>query len=482
MPVPVITVAQMREWEKATWAAGRTQAEVISRVGHIVTAHVRELTRRGDAILIVAGKGHNGDDARKVVQNLTDREVNLLNVLDPETGLKEFNALQSLPPTLIVEGLFGIGLRGTLEGSWGRLIDRINRSQVPILSVDVPAGLNADTGEPQGAAIRATYTLALGAPKRGLLAAAALPYVGRLEVAPNIGLLPCPHASEVLWTLPDDFAVFPRVRPADGHKGSFGHLGILAGSVGYHGAAVLATRGALRAQPGLVTTLVPEPIYSAVASQIQAAMVRPWTAELPIPETCTALLCGPGLAATSLPRQLKAQVARLWKESPLTMIVDASALDWLPTGRVTTRGMRVITPHPGEAARMLGCETNEVQSDRPTALRELSKRFGQCWVVLKGHQTVAGSAKGDVFINSSGNPLLAQGGSGDVLAGYLGGLLTQPALAADPLTTARYAVWQHGAAADRLSAERRNWTVEELVGALGLVEGVAGARVSRMAG
>jgi hydroxyethylthiazole kinase-like uncharacterized protein yjeF len=481
MPVPVITVAQMREWEKATWAAGRTQAEVISRVGHIVTAYVRQLTRRGDSILIVAGKGHNGDDARKVVQNLTDREVNLLNVLDPEAGLKEFNTLLSLPPALIVEGLFGIGLRGSLEGPWGRLIDRINRSQVPILSVDVPAGLNADTGEPQGAAIRATYTLTLGAPKQGLLTAAALPHVGRLEVAPNIGLLPCPHAGEVWWTLPDDFGMFPRVRPADGHKGSFGHLGLVAGSVGYHGAAVLATRGALRAQPGLVTTLVPEPIYTAVASQLQSAMVRPWTSELPIPDTCTALLCGPGLAATDLPPQLKLEVARLWKESPLTMIADASALDWLPAGRLATRGLRVITPHPGEAARMLDCEVSEVQSDRPAALRELSKRFGHCWVVLKGHQTVVGCAKGGLFINSSGNPLLAQGGSGDVLAGYLSGLLTQPALAADPLLTARHAVWQHGAAADQLSAERRNWTVEDLVERLGAVEGSAGVGVSRAA-
>ncbi len=478
MSVPVITVAQMREWEKATWAAKRTPAEVISRVGHIVTAYARQLTRPGDAILIVAGKGHNGDDARKVVQNLTDREVNLLNVLHPETGLKEFNSLLSLPPALIVEGLFGIGLKGSLEGAWGRLIDRINRSRVPILSVDVPAGLDADTGEPQGAAIRATYTLTLGAPKKGLLAAAALPYVGRLEVAPNIGLVPCPHAGDVLWTLPDDFAGYPPARPVDGHKGSFGHLGIVAGSVGYHGAAVLATHGALRAQPGLVTTLVPEGIYVAVAAQVQAAMVRPWTSDLPIPDTCTTLLCGPGLAATDLPPRLKAQVAQLWKESPRAMIVDASALEWLPAGRVAARATRVITPHPGEAARLLDCNVSEIQSDRPAALRELSKRFGHCWVVLKGHQTVVGAAKGELYINSSGNPLLAQGGSGDVLAGYLSGLLTQPALDADPLQTARYAVWQHGTTADRLSAERANWTVEDLVARLGGCRGTTGTGVA----
>jgi NAD(P)H-hydrate epimerase len=224
---------------------------------------------------------------------------------------------------------------------------------------------------------------------------------------------------------------------------------------------------------------VPEGIYLAVASQLQAAMVRPWTSELPIPDTCTALLCGPGLAGTDLPPQLKAQVAQLWKESPRAMIVDASALEWLPAGRIASRATRVITPHPGEAARLLGGEVAEIQSDRPAALRELSKRLGQCWVVLKGHQTVVGAAKGALYINPSGNPLLAQGGSGDVLAGFLSGLLTQPALDANPLLAARYAVWQHGTTADHLSAERPNWTVEDMVGCLGGCRGAAGTAVSR---
>jgi NAD(P)H-hydrate epimerase len=465
MSVPVITVAQMRDWEKATWAAQRTPAEVISRVGHIVTACARQLTRAGDAILILAGKGHNGDDARKVVQNLTDREVTLLNVLDPEAGLKQFNSLLSLPPALIVEGLFGIGLRGALEGPWVRLIERINRARVPILSVDVPAGLNADTGEPLGAAIRASFTLTLGAPKRGLLAAAALPYVGRLQVAPHIGLLPCPHTSDLVWTLPEDFAEFPPPRPFEAHKGTFGHLAIVAGSLGYHGAAVLATQAALRAQPGLVTTVVPEDVYLPVASQLRAAMVRPWNRGLP--EGATAVLLGPGLAHPELPTDLKAVLATLWRDATVPVIADASALDWLPPGRVHSKTPRIITPHPGEAARLLGSTPQAVQSDRPGSTRELSKRYGQSWVVLKGHQTIVGSAKGQLCINGSGNPALAQGGSGDVLAGFLAGLLAQPTLATNPLLTLRYAVWQHGAAADRLGARRSNWTVEDLLAEIG---------------
>ena len=129
--------------------------------------------------------------------------------------------------------------------------------------------------------------------------------------------------------------------------------------------------------------------------------------------------------------------------------------------------IRVVTPHPGEAARMLGKTVNEVQANRPRALREISTRFGNCWVVLKGHQTLVGRSTGEIFVNSSGNPHLAQGGSGDVLAGFIAGLLAQPALQGDVGKTLRFAVWQHGAAADALQATRTNWVVEDLVAEIG---------------
>ena len=467
MPVPVISVAQMREWEKATWAAKRTPAQVISRVGHIVTARVKQLTRPGDLIVILGGKGHNGDDARQTGQNLSDHEVTLLNVLDPAAALKEFNSQLSMRPTLIVDGLFGIGLNRPLEAPWIKLIEKINQAPIPVLAIDVPSGLNADTGEPEGAAIRATITLTLGTPKKGLLQCSAWPFVGRLEVAPDIGLVPCPHAGDMQWTLPEDFDNFPPPRPVDGHKGTFGHLVIVAGSLGYHGAAVLAARGALRAQPGLITLLVQEDVYQPVAGQLQSAMVRPWRPGVKLPDSCSAVLFGPGLAANDLSSDLKGELRHLWQELPLPVIADASALDWLPGGTTPTKSVRVMTPHPGESARLLKASVDDVQSDRPAALRKLSRHYAKCWVVLKGHQTLVGRSKGPVFFNSSGNPLLAQGGSGDVLAGYLGGLLAQPQSQADPTTTLRYGVWQHGAAADALSSERTNWTVEDLLGALG---------------
>jgi NAD(P)H-hydrate repair Nnr-like enzyme with NAD(P)H-hydrate dehydratase domain len=127
----------------------------------------------------------------------------------------------------------------------------------------------------------------------------------------------------------------------------------------------------------------------------------------------------------------------------------------------------VITPHPGEAARMLQTTVDKVQNNRVESLRALSQRYGNCWVVLKGHQTLAGRSAGDIVVNSSGNPHLAQGGSGDVLAGFIAGLLAQPALLADAEKTIRYAVWQHGAAADRLQAATPNWVLEDLSAELG---------------
>src|SRR5258708_21221054 len=135
MPAPVISVAQMRKWERASWAAGRNEAEVISRVGHLVAARARQMTRPGDLIVVLAGKGHNGDDARHTSQNLNDREVYLINVTHPTESLAEVRSQFSLQPTLLVDGLFGIGLDRPLDSAWIELVEAINAARVPILSI-----------------------------------------------------------------------------------------------------------------------------------------------------------------------------------------------------------------------------------------------------------------------------------------------------------------------------------------------------------
>jgi NAD(P)H-hydrate epimerase len=471
MSIPVLNLAQMREWEQATWATGQTEAEVIRRVGECIARHARQLTKPGDLILILAGKGHNGDDARAAREHLADRRVETLDVASPETALAKLEAVLPSRPALVIDGLFGIGLNRPLDEAWTRLIKQINQSNLRVLAVDVPSGLIVDTGEPAtpDAAIEAAVTLTIGAPKEGLLRLAAWPFVGRLEVATDVGLTACPHESASRWTSPADFDAYPPRRPAAAHKGSFGHLAIVAGSLGYHGAAVLAARGAQRAQPGLITLFTQEAVYHAIAAQLQAVMVNMWPPALKLAGNFTALLIGPGLAAPDMPDEIKMATRRLWRDWPQPMIVDATALDWVPLDTVTKGGVRILTPHPGEAARFLKTTPQAVQADRPRALREISRRVGNCWVALKGHQTFIGRSTGEIFVNSSGNPHLAQGGSGDVLAGFIGGLLAQPALQSDPGKALRYAVWQHGAAADALQARRRNWVVEDLFNEIGNV-------------
>jgi NAD(P)H-hydrate epimerase len=467
MPSPVINIEQMRDWEKATWAGGQTEAAVIRLVGQSVACHALRLTRPQDFILILAGKGHNGEDARAARDYLLERRIELLEVTDPQAALSRLDAALSLGPMLIIDGLFGVGLNRPLSQEWAAFIEGVNRSRIPVLAVDTPSGLNADTGQAQGAAIRAAVTLTVGAPKTGLLQEAAWPFVGRLEVARDVGLAACPHRSELQWTLAEDFTGFPPWRAAASHKGSYGHLSIIAGSLGFHGAAVLTARGAQRAQPGLITLHALESVYQPIASQLQAVMVSPWQPETRLPANTTAVLIGPGLAAPDVPEPLRVLTRHLWRDSLMPVIVDASALDWLPLDPAPRNAVRVITPHPGEAARLLSSTSKQVQAGRLKALRDVSRRFANTWVVLKGHQTLVGRNAGEVYVNSSGNPHLAQGGSGDALSGYLAGLLAQPELQSNPLQTLRYAVWQHGAAADRLQAARRNWVVEELVEDLG---------------
>ena len=467
MSLPIITVEQIRRWEASTWETGKTEAAVIAQVGEIVAQRALELTQPGDAILLLAVKGHNGDEVRAMVNHLPDRDVSLLSVTDPSKSIKKLPLDLDPRPALVVDGLFGIGLNRVLDADWMQVIAQLNARQLRVLSVDVPSGVDAGTGEIQGAAIRAEETLTLGAPKTGLLATTAADYVGRLRIAPEIGLLPRRETSELQLGQAEDFHGFPPPRPAGGHKGTFGHVGIMAGSLGYHGAAVLAARGAARAQPGLVTLLTPDDVYVPVASQLQSVMVQPLVpGEITI-KSITSLLVGPGLASDRLSDDLKTTTDNMWHESSVLMVVDASALDWLTAGAVPAKSIRVITPHPGEAARLLDATVAEVQADRVEALQALSAKFGNCWVVLKGRHTLVGQAEGSVFANPTGNPALGHGGSGDLLAGYLAGLLAQPQLQSQLGQAIRYAVWQHGAAADALSASSSNWIVEDLANWIG---------------
>lgn len=348
MPLPVINVSQMREWEKATWATGRTEEQVIRRVGEIVASRALELTRAGDTILILAGGGHNGDDARCAREHLSGRKVELLEVKNPAEAFSKLEAQLVLKPALVIDGLFGIGINRALDGHWVKFIERINAAKVRVLAVDVPSGLDADTGEPQGAAIHAAVTLTLGAAKTGLLQTKAAQFVERLEVAPDIGLVACPHKSDLQWTLPSDFENFPPSRNVATHKGSFGHLAIIAGSFGFHGAAVLAARGAQRARPGLITLFTLERAYHSIAAQLQAVMVSLWSDKMDYADKFSAILIGPGLAGADVPKEMTANLRRLWHNSPL--------------------------PSSPTRARSIGCQTIPARSPPSVSSRRIPAR------------------------------------------------------------------------------------------------------------
>jgi NAD(P)H-hydrate epimerase len=514
MPLPILTVEQMRVWERATWSAGISEAHVIAQVGRSVAAKVREMVPVGSRVVMLAGKGNNGNDVRAAMPHLVspagfpEYELTLLEISDPAAAQPELERVLAGGSNLIVDGLFGIGLNRPLSSEWCRLIETVNSSGLTVLAVDVPSGLDADTGAHFGTAIRAAVTLTVGAPKRGHVETGASDFVGRLEVAAEVGLLPNPElvvggvtdgqvASgwpfPLAWSVAGDFGGIPPRRRVNSHKGTYGHLVVVAGSLGYHGAAVLAAKAAGAARPGLVTVITAPEAYPAVAAQLAFAMVRTWNEPLALPAKATAVLIGPGLAGRDVPDWLRIQTQAWWRESPLPLVVDASALDWLAaehrqsnapirgdglgnpaapatethegTNRPRVGGpIRVITPHPGEAQRWLEPGRRELDCSRETLLNALNPAG---IVVLKGHQTLIREGSGPTFLNPTGNPGLAQGGTGDVLAGFLGGLLAQPALQRDPLLTTRYAVWEHGAAADRLESVRRNWTAEHLAAEIG---------------
>ena len=481
MPDPVLTIAEMRAWEAASWSAGIPPDVVIDTVGRRVGEWLLDHSGEHDPMLFLAGRGHNGDDVRAASKWIGwRRRQRGLNVEDPgRDSPAVLGALDELVEGTrvlwVVDGLFGIGLGRAFSPEWIHLIEALNRrAALPgcrVVAMDVPSGLLNDAGGTAGAVIQAAYTLTVGAPKRGLVGLSA---AGRVEVIRDIGLLPGFEATRRIdaedggtprlqWSRAEDFCALPPRRPVTAHKGMMGHLMIVGGSVGYHGAAVMAARGALRAGPGLVTVVTDPAAYLPVAAQLAQAMVHPWKSEFPVPDSVNAVVVGPGLASGELPPGLTLWVASLWKNFPGPVLADASALNWM--GAISSQGPRIVTPHPGEAARILGCSVPLIQDDRVASAARLGKETGSI-AVLKGYHSLIAEG-GSIWVNPTGNSGLAQGGAGDVLAGFIGGWLARRVAA--PLAV-RYGVWEHGAAADRLALRHlvdATWTVDELIAEMG---------------
>ena len=403
----------------------------------------------------------------------------------------------------VVDALLGTGVKNAPREPISYAIQSINRrfdgAEYPVISVDIPSGVEADTGATPGEAVRATHTVTFAYPKQGMYLPPGSDRVGKLHIAylgVSWDLLP-QRKSQIETVEDGGFGCFDGVYPlrflkrqSEANKGDFGHVAVIAGSRNMAGAPSLVAHGAQRAGAGLVTVLTADSAQPILAAKLSEQMT------LPLPEVdgaiaeaafekiaqfaekATVLCVGPGMGQHP---QTVALIHRIITEIKKPLVLDADGLnalaqnpDIIEKREDNLRCTLILTPHPGEAGRLLGTSADEVQSNRLESLRELARKY-RAIVVLKGRYTLTGDASGKVYINTSGNPGMATGGSGDTLTGILGGLLSQ-ALAPDkksdnaketpptfsPLAVTALAVMLHGMAGD-LAAEQR--------GQVGLIAG-----------
>jgi NAD(P)H-hydrate epimerase len=483
----VCTAGQMRALDQWTIAHGTSGYVLMERAGKGATAMLRRRWKRGRTV-IVCGRGNNGGDGFVIARQLKRAgwpvEVWLAAAPDAVRGdaakalvawrraggrVRECAGAAALDAvraqleraTLVVDALLGTGLNAPVEGQHAALIDCMNASAAPILAVDIASGLSADTGRPMGTAVRATATATFGHPKVGQVVYPGIEHTGDLEVV-DIGLRPegldgIGPTTRVLDPRTVG-ALLPR-RPRSGHKGTFGHVLVVAGSRGKTGAALLATEAAGRAGAGLVTLASAAMLQPVLEGHVREAM----TAALPdgrdggaalgdgialmrLLDGRSAVVCGPGLGVNPDTRTLVATVVRTAR-TPL--VLDADGLNCVAgTGLLRERlGPTIVTPHPGEMSRLLEITTAEVQADRLRVARQLAHR-DQVVVVLKGARTIVVAPDGRAGIVPTGNPGMATGGTGDVLAGIVGGLVAQ---GLDPFDAACLGAFAHGLAGDRVA-------------------------------
>lgn len=362
--------------------------------------------------------------------------------------------------SLIVDALFGTGFEKQVEGLYKRVIDAINRSGKRVLSIDVPSGINSDTGQIMGAAVRADQTVTFGYLKPGLVTHPGATLAGDLGII-DIGLPELPESTPDinLMTVEIVREILP-VRPVDSHKGSFGHVLAIAGSVGMAGAALLSSQSAMRTGAGLTFLATPRAVLNGLPAEEVIYKPMPETdagtfskdayGQLKTLVTqAQAIILGPGIGLNDDTFEL---VSKLLNDIDCPCIIDADGLNAIarkPELLENNDGQFVLTPHPKELARLLNCEVSEIQSDRINMAIKAAKKFNAV-IVLKGSMTVIANPEGEVFINPTGNAGMATAGAGDVLSGIIGGLLAQHV---EPFQAAAAGAYIHGRSGDILAEE-----------------------------
>ncbi len=485
--IPVLDARQMRAADAAAIRAGTPALELMENAASALVIEIGARFPEWRRVVVVCGPGNNGGDglagARLLAADGVSAALFTMNppseyrgvaarnlVLAEESGL-EIVSLASrggwkkLRESLrdcdgVLDALFGTGLSRALRGRAARVIAEVASSGRPVLSADVPSGLSSDSGEPPGISIQAVSTVAFGAPKFCHVLSPARGRCGRVVVK-DIGI---PEAaierqkSRVRIVEREDVARLLPARPPGSNKADFGRLAIIAGSRGKAGAAILAARGALRAGAGLVTIFCPESIERVAVSGVPESMTRALperdgtlgreAAEVLLAALAgfDAAVVGPGLSASEGVDEVLA--ALLGVRLPLVCDADAlNAFSGRPEMFARRRAPTILTPHPGEAGRLLSRTARQVQADRLGAVTRLARETRSI-VVLKGEGTLTANPAGRVTVNPTGNPLLSAPGSGDVLGGAVGALLAAGLEAED---AAIASVYLHGAAGDRLA-------------------------------
>lgn len=441
---------------------------LMERAGVAVAETARALLTDGARILVLAGPGNNGGDALVAARHLRawwyrvdvvfTGQASKLSA-DARAALEKWRAAGGttageIPAggewDLVLDGLFGIGLRRDLDGRYRDLVERVNRLGAPALAIDVPSGLDSDTGRVRGAAVHAELTLTFIALKPGLLTLDGPDCCGEVRVA-GLGVPDELYPEPTLRVIEREAAAaaLPR-RRRNSHKGTYGDAGILGGAPSTVGAALLAGRSALRAGAGRVYVAPIGDDAPAVDFAQPELMLRPPEALFRLPKL-DCLAVGPGLGMS--PDAYQWLVAAL--EAPWPLVLDADALNLIARlprlgEQLARRGNAVLTPHPAEAARLLGVATDAVQADRVAAARRLAETY-RCGVVLKGAGSVCAFPQGPAWLNTTGNPGMASAGMGDVLTGLVAGLAAQ-GIGLD--AALRLAVHLHGAAADDCAARQ----------------------------
>lgn len=475
----------MRAAEKAAFSRGVSAEALMDQAGAGIARVVQHFFPCSHApvarprCIVFAGKGNNGGDALVAAAHLKKVGWQIeIRLAFPEDELgelprKKLTTLRSVeatvppaqsftiaaitPVTIILDGLLGLGSKPPLRGPIKKFCREINRlrreNNAYVFAVDLPSGLDGDTGEADADCIVADFTLTVGAAKRGLLADNAINFVHRLEVVP-LADLKLPERDETVACADSLRGILQR-RQFEVHKNDFGRIGIVAGSRGLIGAAILCAEGALRAGAGLVRVLVLEDIYPIVAAAAPAeAMIQPVEsyADLADDDSVAVWAVGPGLGQTRAK-----EILSFIERAKQPMVIDADALNILSTKTAVLKkvaGPRLLTPHPGEMKRLLsGADSPSSRSKKSNRVADQSRheialnfiRKFPVTLLLKGSRTIVAEKGKHISYNTTGNPGMATGGMGDVLTGVCAALLGQKL---SPFEAARMASWICGRAAE----------------------------------